>query len=687
MKWFQIAAVSLSLWGVACVGPEGPQGAQGDPGAAGEQGLPGPQGDAGLPGPLAAPPAIQSVSPDWGSVRSLVRIAATQLGEDPTAAIVTFDGARAEVVSATDAELWVRPTGGRVGLAAVSVQVDRQVSNAVAFEVVPSGTSRPRETLLPSFPSAAVERDGAIYIASANPRAASAGLYQRMEDGTTFRVYAPPPSPGLTDLEGQPIRDAPTALSVDAQGVWFTTVLGAVLRYDPQTGEVTQVLGPKQQLPVVTSGTGIARTAAGTLLVVERSGDDLIRVLASGEAGAIAGVSGAFAVAVQGSDAFVTRDGFNDVVRISAVDGAYTVTTGFATGVTGPQGIAVAGDLLIVSDASGALLSVDRQSGGALVPYVPASDLLYPATGLSVTATGALLAAQPAGNAVRRVVVTQTGTQVSFAAFGVLPAFGMVRQGASLYLAMVGPAMFETGTPVLGGPDSAVVELRDDGSSRVLAAGGLFAGLAEIDTTGGKRLLVSDCSARKIDLLDPATGQRTTLVAAADGLTCPVGLWVRSSGEFLYVDSGVFSGAPARIGRFKEDVTTGDFVEGLPANVLSVVEAGDRLLCGGVGPSGGSGLYWAPASGGTAQPLLPPYALGGPSAMVRSPEGRIYATQVDGWIYTLDPEGPVVTPFARPALAPAGSGGGVPVLAIGLDDSGALLVTDFHAQQLVAVAP
>lgn len=170
-------------------------------------------------------------------------------------------------------------------------------------------------------------------------------------------------------------------------------------------------------------------------------------------------------------------------------------------------------------------------------------------------------------------------------------------------------------------------------------------------------------------------------------MDCPAGVWARGLGEFLYVDSGVFSGAPATIGRFKEDVHTASFVDGLPANILSVVEAGDWLLIGGVGPTGGSGLWSAPTSGGVAQQLLPPYALGGPSAMTRATDGRIYAAQFDGMIYTVDPEGPIVTPFARPEMQQPEGGGGVPILALGFDESGALLMTDFLGPQLVAIAP
>ena len=106
---------------------------------------------------------------------------------------VTFEGAPATVVSASANRLVVKPNRpvAQARWVAVSVEVAQRTSNAMQFELVPSGTPRVEQHPLITSPSAVVRVGADLYVTSQGFANISGGLFRVEPDGRTTRVVRP----------------------------------------------------------------------------------------------------------------------------------------------------------------------------------------------------------------------------------------------------------------------------------------------------------------------------------------------------------------------------------------------------------------------------------------------------------------------------------------------------------------
>ncbi len=664
-------------------GPQGPAGPQGPTGPTGPAGPQGPTGPTGPPGGVLPPPRIESVSPGWGS--SLTQVTLTGQNFSTTAANnrVTFDGVLATVVSASATQLVVRPTQAvsTARLSAVSVEVQHEVSNTASFELVPSGTPRKLNAqLIHPLSLAVVGTD--VYLLSNSPSAASTGLFRVLPDGRMLRV------PGTQSVRWENLL----ALTTDGADLWFTTSLQSVRRYNVATGRVSDVAVIPPYSSDSPGGTlrGIARTANGYLFVIDASlpnGGAVHRISPTGTVSIISGsgVSGASIIAASGTDVFLAGP-TGPVTRIANAEGAYTVTPGFATNTEPAAAMAVVGTRLVLSTLASSgyrLQSVDKTAGGALTPYLSPVGYGGPITGLGSNTQGDLFLAQPTDGVVRKIAGVD-GTTALVAA-GVRLATGMVRMNGRTYVTAISASTPPAAIPA-GIQNGTLMELSADGTGRLLMSGGQFRGMVPWDAG---RLAVSDCSARRIFLLDPATGSTTDLLTAADGLSCPTGLVTGASGELFYIDVGTTG---ATIGRYTSQGNNRTFVTGLPVEASQLALVGGRLQVLGLAP-GSSGVWQATSlysadavTGGAATTLLPPLLLPLVEALATAPSGVSYLGRLNGDILAMSAGG-TLTPVANTLLGTGSSSTSSRFITFGFDSDGTAVVLDLVPGDLIAVAP
>ena len=207
-------------------GAEGQKGDKGNPGEKGDPGDKGDKGDRGEPGPVAEPPRLTGISPAMGSPASVVTLRGMQLG---AGAEVWFDGTPAEIVSASDSELVVRPSGLEAfepRSVQVTVIARKQASNSVTWQVRPSGDLvawGPRLNL--GGTAFAPDATGStIYVVD------QLGGVIRVD--TTTGVQTPVPTRG-------PALNGASAAALSADGAW----LYVAWRIDPEDSSRGSYLG------------------------------------------------------------------------------------------------------------------------------------------------------------------------------------------------------------------------------------------------------------------------------------------------------------------------------------------------------------------------------------------------------------------------------------------------------------
>jgi sugar lactone lactonase YvrE len=602
---------------------------------------------------------------------------------------VTFDGVPATVVSASATRLVVRP-GQAVYFArhtAVSVEARQQVSNAVSFELVPSGTTRTLNAQL-IHPGSVVRVGMDLYVGS-NGRPASAGLFRIVPDGRVLRV-------GNSQVGS--LWDIPVAMTTNGSDIWYTTTAQTVRRYHVALGRTSEVA----MFPSNSGNTpsyalrGIARTTNGYLFVVDQSlpnGGGVHRISPTGSVTTFTGpeVSGAWAIAAYGTDVYVALASLGSVTRISNAEGAYTVTGGFAYAPaeqTPLIAMTATSDKLIVANvgfySSARLLSVNRSTGGQLASYGDPAGYGQITTGMWSTAEGDLYLAQPQDGTVRKISAGNDTTTTLMSAGGRL-ALGVVRMNGRTYVAGASNNTYPPGPPAHQ-QNGTIAEFSEDGSGRLLLTGGQFRGMVALS---GGRLAVSDCTASRIFTLDPATGGTTDLLTAADGLSCPLGLVVGPAGELFYVNR---TSGGATIGRYTPQGNNLAFVTGVTRDVSQVALAGSRLLAMGLGLNFdgelfGLSLYSADvATGGGATSLLSSVLLQQLLGMGTAPSGVAYLGRSNGEILTLDGGGTLTTITSMPQ-APSPNSVSNSFHTFGFDPDGTAVVLDIWQGDLVAVAP
>ncbi|MGC4114576.1 MAG: IPT/TIG domain-containing protein [Myxococcales bacterium] len=614
-RWMLVAA-ALAIAATGCKGEAGKDGAQGPAGAAGptgakgDQGVQGPQGETGAngatgatgatgttgeqgdPGPITAPPEITSLSPSWGSAGTEVTLTGRNFGASAADNKVFFNGLPATVISASATKLVVQ-SGQKVASernATVSVEVANQVSNGMAFEMVPAGTLRMEEIDLPTSPTGVVAVGSDVYVAGGGYRMPAAGLYKRDSSGKVTRVWAAKSIEEFDSysMTSQPLYDTPVALATDGTDVYFTSAHGHVRRYVPATGKVVEVMAP-QYVRYGESGyafpplAGIAVDASGNVVVVARAMDagegtvpGLIVISPDGTMTAHLNWSmdDMWGLALDGTTAYVTGSGYESsgLSQIDLGSGNPSFVDFDGPSLNGPRGIAFSGGNLYLSQSDGTVLSVlPDGSGSATV-----AQLVYPADQIADSADG-LLFAQSTGSCVRRMAVD---SDPELLVVGARQAFGTAQVDGSWYFTAIGPRQYTTNpngpAPDMTLVDSAVLAVLPDGSSKTVLTGVLLTGLAA--DPAGLKLAVGDCFGSTITEITLATGVSTVVATDADGLVCPAGLAYASNGDLLYMNADPMEQADSMIGRLSGTTKTQDFVTGLAPFTMFLALSGDQVF-------------------------------------------------------------------------------------------------------------
>lgn len=709
---------------VACQGPQGEPGLQGEPGPQGEQGEP------GDPGPITDPVVITDLTPSWGSYRTHVTLSGEHLGTAPAGHRVLVDGLDATIVEADGSELVFTPPEV-VGLDAardvvVSVLKDEQMSNAAAFELVPSGTPGLSDWNLPSEPFDSVAVGDELYVSSFVIGGQAGGLYRVDADGWTERVWTPPAIDLgiLADLWGEglwpgALYDAPTALASDGTYVYMATTLGAILRYDPTTDATTELLWSMydvhlDQLPLIT---GLDVDAAGNLYYSERPTLSVKRLSPDGDIDTLFrqydswGRPEIWDVAIEGDSLYASiavryGGGGVTVVEQPAADEP-TVLPYWALDEVPLYGLTVSKGLVIASDDEGYLVSsaehvVGNEDGGSMSEYLHEGGYRYRCDGLDHNADGDLLLAQRASSAVR--VIPARGVDAELVSAGLRIHFGSAWMDGSLYLTSIGQGVFEVG-PLFEGDgiqDGAVLEVAADGRSRVVNEQRFAAGIVP---TGDGQLYVSDCFDSRIDKLDPATGAATEVLGADDGLLCPGSLLIDDAGTLLYANAGIpeMDATESTIGQLLAGGAHDPaFVTDLPMMAVYVTRIDDVLYASplGVGEEiPGTPVYSADAlAGGQAEVLVTGPAAGRLMSLAASPvTDTLYAQRFPrGELVEIDPASGAVRHFGStdvgnvPPVFFEGEGeGGVVAggFTMAFQPDGTFVVPDWGQLEMVMVAP
>jgi hypothetical protein len=720
-------ALATAFLLVACAGPTGPKGdsgtngAKGDPGSTGSQGPKGndgqtgpqgpdgpqgpigPQGPVGPAGPITTPPAISSLFPAWGSARTQVTISGASFSTTAADDHVTFDGAPATVISATDTSLVVQPSLDVAAprLVTVSVEVANQGSNTVAFELVPAGTPRPALAQVLTAPTSVVAVGAELFVANGPVTSPAAGLYRVESTGRTSRLWVPRSVEVTPGGGGGQLRvwDAPIALATDGTDVFFTTTFGEVRRYAPATGKVNVVYAPGpgagggSNFPALT---GLAIDGDGGLYLVDRNAQGgaggLFWISATGDVYqySSAGLNGCFGVAATGTLAgggvrvYVTIPGNSRVALIDNASGAFTINANWGFPVVGGEqlhGITVDAGTVITAGVNGHLWSRAEGAAGSMAAYGNPADHPYQADGL-FSAGGDLWMALPLDGAVRHIASGHTDSHL--VAAGARIPIATVGLGADWYLVGAGQAAFGAPSFLI---DSTVVVLHADGSSQVLLEGGLFLGARAWSAT---ELVLSSCFDQSIYTLDTQSLQTTTLLGSSDGLHCPAGLALSGTGDLYYVDAVGGGGPPApSVGkRDAAGVNTPGFVSGVGSSPFSLALAGSKLFVLGM-PNSNEPLYTADVTaGGAASRLFGPAVSGSLGAsLARGPNEVLFARTGFGDLLSLDPAGSDLVPWGELLVGAPGQNIYSAALSMEQELDGTLFVPDFGQGALVEVAP
>ncbi|MGC4114760.1 MAG: IPT/TIG domain-containing protein [Myxococcales bacterium] len=606
-------------------GEKGEQGEQGVPGPTGATGEPGAPGDQGPPGPLNPPPLIRSLSPAWGSGQSEITLTGTNFGATAATNKVMFNGLPATVLSASTTQLVVQ-AGHSVAAAqdvSVSVEVAKQVSNAMTFDLVPSGTVRPENLPLPTGPTGVAALGDDIYLAGGTAYSPAAGLYKRTASGDVTRVWAARYADWNVLGTVQRLYDVPVALATDGTDVLFTTALRHVRKYVVATGEVIEVLSPQDQGSHTGSYfpplTGITLDSAGNLYVADRNygTGTVLKLAPDGQFSYLDDpmLAGVYGVASDGTDLYVTLG--TQTGALVKVETATSTCSVLLSGLAYPQGIAFHDGRLYFSVDDGSVQTLAPTDTSATV-Y---AQLVYDSNQIASSPNG-LLFAQPRDSAVRRV--NGAGAPETLAV-GARIALGTVEREGTWYFATIGPDLLSASEASGIGSlaDSAVLAIRPDGSSQVVVTGAFFTGLAL--TPNGSRLAVPDCLASSITSVDLAGGSSSVIIDATDGLLCPGNVAYTPTGDLLFTNVDLADEGPTTVGKVSGATKNASFITGLRPVTLFLALSGDQVLAGSA-PFDAGHLFRADlAAGGAATEVLGPNVLSQLSALGAAPGGRVFA--------------------------------------------------------------
>lgn len=642
-------------------------GSDGSTGEDGEQGPAGPEGPQGPEGPAGDAPYIASAAPGWGSAFSQVTLTGENFSATAEDNLVTFDGFAATVVSASETDLVVEPgvATDTPEFVSINVEVGEQVSNSFLFELVPSGHARALHDALPGFFTSVEAVGGTVYFAAGAGILPTGGLYAMDGEGVVRKVIAATPATAGTDS----YFDGPLALTRDGGNLYYTSVRGAVYRYDIETGSSVQIAAPAV-VPADASDTAQALDLVvdGDDIFVLHGGDDLIYVYSGDAVDTIAVDATASGLAGDSTNLYYSETATDTVIRIADPTGTPVTTASFVTGLSNPAGLAVVGADLIIADSNG-IQSAPVATGGAV--SVVASDSVN-----DISGSGGDLFATRAGFVSQLVTVPDgdTETTVVYGGHQILN-LGTEPSPNGYYVAQyAGPGL------------SHLLELRLDGSSRLVHAGIEY--VLDFAVADDGAIIAAGYQDQSIWSIDPDTGEATLVADASDGLLQPSSIHVTSNGTIFYIDTD-----DASIGRISATGTVtpgfGDLT-GFNVSGLNLVGTDDTLYASTMQTFDSPltpEVVAISTSTGSVTSLVPPGKAGNVSGLGFA-NGELMIGRLGGEILQVDTAtGELIPRGQLPASACSELVGLTLPLSISGTASGAILVNSYACGVAVGLAP
>ena len=602
-----------------------------------------------------------------------------------------FGGLKATVTAATATKLTVQPSVAVEAPAAtmVTVEVANQMSNALAFELVPQGTPVRLPLALPDKPTGVVAVGDSLYVAAAGR--AMGGLYVKDATGKVTRLVAARRLSGVP--VGAPAYEVPTALATDGQVVFYATNVGTLHRYDPATGDDTVIFGGVVRYG---SATGLTWLKGSLYMITDQS--QMVRLASDGTVSvdrdpAFQGkgsIPGAFAITNDGANLYVTDEGtatlmvISDPDHLGPVSGSYDLSTASCQG---PRGVAwVGGGQLRVSCGNGGLAEVDISPARVvvvhmIVPLGTASQAAFvPAAGSS--SAGLLLAIPGVGEVIRRDLATLT--QVPVVAGLQEATLGAVEKNGHLYLVTSDLQNWDS----LPNPSNTLLDVAPDGSSRILAT--LTAASGVTLGPDGRLYLAGFLPGANNEgfyAVDPATDKLspTTLMG-------PNAEWwdlAFDAGGNLFL-AGLNGQSGTVLGEITAGSTTATTLVHLPWDGAGLLPTASALY---VGPTAfaNHGITDISLTGAAPTSVIPASALGSAVGAAVAPSGKLLVvTSGFGRVLEVDPASQTVRDYGSTrvtAIDPSVPSSGAGLVRPAVRPDGTLIVADGNQDAILAVAP
>lgn len=581
---------------------------------------------------LGEPPRITALSPALGSYRTEVTIDGTGFTDNTDDLEVYFDGTLADIVSATDTQLVVVPSGIIVEegtrIVQVSVITRKQVSNAHTWTAAESGFATPATTAT-LRQAHGIATDGTnLFIADA-----ASGLLM-VDPNTTLVTTLVPISDSLQkpiDVVFHPGLGEVIVADDRSDGVSGDTVLLAV---DPANGEI-RPLGNAQDRPVAALTVDPATGDVYAVFQDDTLMTHTIRQLTlNPPGGSIFGTVSADTTIVDmvvvGGNLYVS--GYGNVDGIFELD----LTTGGTVTTVKPLDVPIsalgAGPML----ADGAnLLVVDRSDGMKQITNLGSnpsnltdastfdSGLLEDAT--DITQMGGdwyWLSAGVLGDPeAAQSLVTGDGTTQEILASGLVTAY--ISSPPWVDGALYYPALF--GCALASDAPGALFRVNADGTSERVASGPCGYGIAA-DASG--QIITPDLVNGEVLSVNPTDGNVTSLLDSGDGLGVPYAVFVLSSGRILVAHA--VGGSNFYLGRMEADGSNFDpmFADFTTAGLVPML--GAELAGTFVATQFSSGLLYSVDLGNGGTSLLTSGPGGRYFSLTATPVGTVLVSHYDG---------------------------------------------------------
>jgi len=343
---------------LAMVVMAGCSGSKGSTGATGPAGPTGAAGPAGPTGPLSSAPVIMGLDPTMASFNTIITINGSNFTTTPT---VYCDGSPAMLVNYSATQITVtgcgNPSPSQPYQVAISVLVNKQMSNGVNEWIVPSGYIMQFPAASLQGPNGIVLGNGKLYVAD------SAGVFavDNATGWTTQILQAGCPTCVLSNPEGITMDNSGNLIVTDSAK---NTLVGV----NPTTSETWYILGPGNGL--LSNPIGV--TYSSGYLYVANSGSSNVTQINDSTLSAVNLTlnvvlpSAPYGIAADGSGNLYVACRDNNTVSKIVVSGSNgTVTNSWVTGIPQPYGIGISGTSMLVTSGNNPTLYTASLSGGA----------------------------------------------------------------------------------------------------------------------------------------------------------------------------------------------------------------------------------------------------------------------------------------------------------------------------------